>query len=52
LVFFLDVVQPVTLICVLCLTIRPFCATNSVGIFSLLADLQRFPFAASAENLP
>ena len=30
----------------------PFCATNSVGIFSLLWAAQRFPFAASAEYGP
>src|ERR1700722_7800750 len=40
--------QPVTEIAVLLLIFAPFCATNSVGIASLLA--QRFPFAASALN--
>src|SRR6185437_208277 len=42
--------QPVTLIGVDCLMTIPFCASNRVGIFSLV--LQRFPLAASAEYLP
>ena len=42
--------QPVTPIGVDCLMTAPFCATNRVGIVSLL--LQRFPFAARAEYLP
>src|SRR6202167_1926833 len=42
--------QPVTAIFVLCLIAAPFCATNSVGIVSLL--VHRSPFAASAEYLP
>src|ERR1700728_1408643 len=44
--------QPVTWICVLCLKTAPFWATNLVGIFSFARDLQRLPFAASAEYLP
>ncbi len=42
--------QCVTAIFVLCLSTAPFCAWNSVGIASF--DVQRLPFAASAENLP
>ncbi len=42
--------HPVTAIVVLRRIVAVSCATNSVGIASLL--LQRLPFAASAENLP
>lgn len=41
-----------TAIFVFCFSRVPFCATNSVGITNLALDLQRLPFAASAENLP
>src|SRR6202167_3532688 len=42
--------QFATAIFVLCLIVAPFCATNSVGIVSLL--VHRSPFAASAEYFP
>src|ERR1700691_6405389 len=42
--------QLVIAILVLCLIVAPFCATNSVGIVSLL--VHRSPFAASAEYFP